>query len=147
MILQTNPSAAPTAYLFPGADRTAERTDPAEQTELSVIRFVQKLGIRPHLTGYRLLISTIRLALDKPELQDSLTQALYPAVARLHSCSVSAVERNIRKAIESAYDTDPERIHAVFYFRVKKPYVSEVISTAIETIRLETSGTVPAGIF
>lgn len=131
MNLQTKKSAA--AYLFPGADQTGT----AKQLDLSVIRFVQKLGIRPHLTGYQLLISTIRLALNRPAMQISLTQELYPAVAKLHGCSVSAVERNIRKAIESAYDSDPERIHAVFYFKVRKPYISEVISTATETIRLE----------
>ena len=121
-------------YLFPGNGPAPDGTDHAE---IAAIRFVQSLGIRPNLSGYQLLISAITLALHDPALLSSMTRALYPAVAAQHGCNVRAVERNIRRAIESAYEYDPERIRSVFYFKVKKPYLSEVISVAVENIRCE----------
>ena len=126
-------------YLFPGSDvfRTEQnRTDPAE---LAAVRFVRSLGIRPNLSGYRLLISSIVLVLKHPHLLKSLTHELYPAVAAKHGCSALSVERNIRKAIDSAYEYDPERIRSVFYFKVRKPYISEALSLAAETIRFEAA--------
>ena len=48
-----------------------------------------------------------------------------------------SVERNMRKAIESAYEYDPQRVQSVFYYKVDKPFISEVISMAVESIRHE----------
>ena len=92
-----------------------------DQLENDVVKFVQKLGIRPHLTGYHLL--------------KSLTKELYPMVAMEHGKNVRAVERNMRKAIESAYEYDPQRVQSIFYYKVDKPYISEVLSMAVESIR------------
>lgn len=127
----------PRTYILPAQRRSADirrLTDPAE---LAAIRFVQRLGIRPNLTGYHLLIRSIITALNNPSLLGSLTHSLYPAVAEYHGCDVKAVERNIRRAIESAYEYDPERIREVFYYKVDKPYISEVISLAVESIRYD----------
>jgi len=111
-------------------------TDPAE---LAAIRFVQRLGIRPNLSGYQLLIRSITTALNNPSLLGSLTHSLYPVVAEHHGCDVRAVERNIRRAIDSAFEYDPERIRAIFYYKVDKPYISEVISLAVESIRYDNA--------
>ena len=108
-----------------------------DQIEMAVIRFVQKLGIRPNLSGYHLLIKAILLALKSPELLKSLTKELYPRIANDYGKNVKAVERNMRKAIESAYEYDPERIRSAFYYNVDKPYISEVLSIAVESIRCE----------
>ena len=105
--------------------------------EMAVVRFVQKLGIRPNLSGYHLLINAILRALRSPELLKSLTKGLYPQVAKDYGKDVKAVERNMRKAIESAYEYDPERIRSIFYYKVDKPYISEVLSMAVESIRYE----------
>lgn len=124
-------------YHFP-ADMSVRSTGSyTERREMAVIRFVQKLGIRPHLNGYHLLIRAITLALESPELLKSLTKELYPQVARDYGKDVKAVERNMRKAIESAYEYDPERIQSVFYYKVDKPYISEVLSIAVESIRYD----------
>ena len=122
-------------YLLPGDGQTERTYRYTDETELSVIQFVQKLGIRPNLSGYHLLVRSISLALKYPDLLNSLTHGLYPVVAEQHGCDVRAVERNIRRAIESAYEYDPERIRSVFYYKVNKPYISEVISLAVESIR------------
>lgn len=53
-------------YLFP-TDQSMENKDlHTAQLEKTVIRFVQKLGIRPNLNGYHLLIKAILMALDSP---------------------------------------------------------------------------------
>ena len=41
----------------------------------------------------------------------------------------------MRKAIESAYEYDPQRVQSIFYYKVDKPYISEVLSMAVESIR------------
>jgi two-component system response regulator (stage 0 sporulation protein A) len=56
-------------------------------------------------------------------------------VAMEHGKNVRAVERNMRKAIESAYEYHPQRVQSIFYYKVDKPYISEVLSMAVESIR------------
>ncbi len=123
----TLPSEQPSA-LFPGR-HSITHTDAAE---LDAIRFVRSLGIRAHLKGYCYLITAIVLGKTRPELLRSLTHALYPAVAELYRTTASAVERNIRSAIQSAAVHDPERMQSVFYYKTGKPYISEVLALALE---------------
>ena len=126
-----------TIYHFP-TDLSVENTElNNDQLEMEVIKFVQKLGIRQNLKGYHLLIKAILLAIKSPELLKSLTKGLYPKVANDYGSNVKAVERNMRKAIESAYEYDPERIKSAFYYNVNKPFISEVLSIAVESIRCE----------
>ncbi|NLG04147.1 MAG: hypothetical protein GX567_10015 [Clostridia bacterium] len=106
-----------------------------DETEAAAVSFVQKLGIRPNLNGYHLLISSIMLVIEYPELKKSLTKGLYPVLAVKYGKNVKSVERNMRKAIESAYEYDPDRICSLFYYKVGKPYISEVLSLAVEMIR------------
>ena len=120
---------------------TTESREHKDNNELAVIRFVQKLGIRPNLLGYSLLIRCILTALKHPDSMNSLTRSLYPVVARQQGCDVRSVERNIRRAIDSAYEYDPDRIRSIFYYKVNKPYISEVISLAVESIRYEAAAT------
>lgn len=124
-------------YLFPAELPSEKIKLHTSRIETAVIRFVQKLGIRPNLTGYHLLIRAILMSLETPELLKSLTKELYPRVAMDCEKNAKAVERNMRKAIESAYEYDPERIRSLFYYKVDKPYISEVLSMAVESIRCE----------
>jgi len=107
------------------------------RTELAATMFVRKLRIRSHLKGYAYLITAIVLGKNNPQLLHSLTSQLYPAVAAVYNTTAAAVERNIRTAIDLAAATDPERVQAVFYYHTRKPYISEVLALALETIRLE----------
>ncbi len=125
-------------YHFPGNIHMRDLDIRSEQVETAVIRFVQSLGIRPNLAGYHLLIDAIITTLRTPDLLKSLTKGLYPIIAKEYGKNARAVERNMRRAIDSAFDHDPERIKSVFYYKVGKPYISEVISMAVETIRIES---------
>ena len=124
-------------YLFPTNQSTENTRLHTDQLETEVVKFVRKLGIRPNLNGYHLLIKAILLAIESPSLLKALTKELYPQIAKDYGKNVKAVERNMRKAIESAYAYDPQRIQSVFYYKVDKPYISEVLSMAVESIRYE----------
>ena len=120
-----------TEFLYP-----CTNTVHIKRTELDAARFVQNLHIRSHLKGYSYLITAIVLGKNNPHLLSSLTQLLYPAVASVYNTTPTAVERNIRTTIDLAAQHDPEHLQSVFYYRTRKPYISEVLSLALETIRL-----------
>ena len=107
-------------------------------TELAATRFVRKMCIRSHLKGYSYLITAIVFGKNNPHLLSSLTNLLYPAVAAVYNTTPNAVERNIRSAIESAAQNDPDKLQSVFYYHTRKPYISEVLAMAMETLRLES---------
>ena len=107
-------------------------------TELAATRFVRKMCIRSHLKGYSYLITAIVFGKSNPHLLSSLTNLLYPAVAAVYNTTPNAVERNIRSAIESAAQNDPDKLQSVFYYHTRKPYISEVLAMAMETLRLES---------
>ena len=125
------PAASPEQSRFSAA--SIVRID---RTELAASQFVRRLSIRSHLKGYSYLITAIVLGKNDPTLLDSLTHRLYPAVAAIYGTTPSAVERNIRTAIDQAALHDPEQMQAAFYYRTRKPYISEVLALALETIRL-----------
>lgn len=108
-----------------------------DRTEVAAAQFVRRLCIRSHLKGYSYLITAIVLGRNDPHLLSSLTNLLYPAVAAVYHTTPSAVERNIRTAIDAAALQDSEQFRAVFYYQTRKPYISEVLALALETIRLE----------
>ena len=110
---------------------------PIERTVLAAKQFVRKMCIRSHLRGYSYLITAIVLGKKEPYLLSSLTNLLYPAVAEIYHTTPNAVERNIRSAIESAARNDPEQLQSVFYYHTRKPYISEVLAVAMETLRLD----------
>ena len=129
----SNPTAHHTEFLYP-----CTNTVHIKRTELDAARFVQNLHIRSHLKGYSYLITAIVLGKNNPHLLSSLTHLLYPAVAAVYNTTPAAVERNIRSAIEAAAHHDPEHMQSVFYYHTRKPYISEVLALALETIRLNT---------
>ncbi len=100
----------------------------------AIVNFVRKMGIRTNLKGYHFLITAITLAVQNPELLKNMTSALYPAVAELHHVDQHCVERNIRNAIDSAYRNDPMQICQFFHNGLSKPYPSEIIFFAVDSI-------------
>lgn len=123
-------------YHFPSNEQKTINNTEIDRLRLAAIHFVKTIGVRPNLFGYRFLVSSIIVALKQPNMFSPLSRSIYPIVAREYGCSVRNVERNIQRAIDSAYNYDPERLTSVFYYKPGKPYVSEIISIAVETIRL-----------
>ena len=100
--------------------------------DFTIESFIKKLGIRSNLKGYSYLITAIKLSLEDPTMLNSLTRRLYPTIAKIYNVDDRCVERNIRNAINTAYRRDPDRLCRAFYNT--KPYASEIISLAVDSI-------------
>ena len=59
-----------------------------------------RLSLPFHLQGVEYLKSAVKLCLDEPEMLQSITKCLYPALAAKYNTNFAAVEHAIRNAIE-----------------------------------------------
>ena len=114
-----------------------EHVSAKETLESAAFTFVKNLGIPVNMRGFSFLISAICIGVSDPNQMSSLTKCLYPEIAELYGVDTRCVERNIRNAIDAAYSKNPSRVRRCFYYPVEKPYCSEVIALAVETIRHE----------
>ena len=63
-----------------------------------------RLGIPPCSYGFLQTAYAVSLALEKPEILHHITKCLYPDVAKHYHTSAACVERNIRSAVECAWE-------------------------------------------
>ena len=101
------------------------------------------VGIPAHIKGYQFLREAIKMAIDNPDVINSITKRLYPEVARRFDTSPSKVERAIRHAIEVAWNRGKiENINSLFGVRVyshnEKPTTGEVIPLVADKMLLES---------
>jgi len=100
------------------------------------------MGIPPHIKGYVYLREGVKLAVQNPELINSVTKKLYPMIGEKFSTSASKVERAIRHAIEVAWNKGRiEAFNALFgvkaYGENEKPTNSEFIALIADRILLD----------
>ena len=100
------------------------------------------VGIPAHIKGYHFLREAIKLAIDSPEIINSITKKLYPAIAEKFETSPSKVERAIRHAIEVAWNRGKiENINSLFGLRVynsnEKPTNGEFIALVADKMLIE----------
>ena len=107
---------------------------PKLSSKPAIANFVRKMGVRTSLKGYRFLVTAISLAAQDVSLLNNITYTLYPAVAKVHGVDQRCVERNIRNVIETAYQNNPEHLCSIFHYRLSKPYPSEIITLAVDSI-------------
>ncbi len=101
------------------------------------------VGIPAHIKGYQFLREAIKMAVDNPEVINSITKQLYPSVAKRFSTSASKVERAIRHAIEVAWNRGKiENINSLFGVKVynhnEKPTNGEFIALVADKMLLES---------
>ncbi len=101
------------------------------------------VGIPAHIKGYQFLREAIKMAIDNPDIINSITKRLYPEVAERFSTSPSKVERAIRHAIEVAWNRGKiENINSLFGVRVynhnEKPTNGEFIALVADKMLLES---------
>ncbi len=101
------------------------------------------VGIPAHIKGYQFLREAIKMAIDNPDIINSITKRLYPEVARRFDTSPSKVERAIRHAIEVAWNRGKiENINNLFGVRVyshnEKPTNGEFIALVADKMLLES---------
>lgn len=85
------------------------QTDPRGE----VAGILLALGLRPKLKGYACLREAILLCAEDEHM--SVTKVLYPEVAKRCGCKAGHVERNIRSAIESAWEVRDERVWRLYF--------------------------------
>lgn len=100
------------------------------------------VGIPAHIKGYQFLREAIKMAIDEPEIINSITKKLYPNIATRFGTSASKVERAIRHAIEVAWNRGKiENINSVFGLQVygtnEKPTNGEFIALLADKMLVE----------
>jgi two-component system response regulator (stage 0 sporulation protein A) len=100
------------------------------------------VGIPAHIKGYQFLREAIKMAIEQPEIINSITKKLYPSIASRFETSASKVERAIRHAIEVAWNRGKiENINALFGIKVysnnEKPTNGEFIALVADKMLLE----------
>lgn len=100
------------------------------------------VGIPAHIKGYQFLREAIKMAIDAPDIINSITKRLYPNIADRFETSPSKVERAIRHAIEVAWNRGKiENINSVFGLQVyganEKPTNGEFIALVADKMLIE----------
>lgn len=100
------------------------------------------VGIPAHIKGYQFLREAIKMAIDSPDIINSITKKLYPSIAKKFDTSSSKVERAIRHAIEVAWNRGKiENINNLFGIKVysdnEKPTNGEFIALVADKMLIE----------
>ncbi len=124
-----------------GYQSQSERTRSLSLDEKIASIFIS-VGIPAHIKGYQFLREAIKLAVRAPDIINSITKRLYPAIAESFSTSASKVERAIRHAIEVAWNRGKiENINNIFGIKVysanEKPTNGEFIALVADKMLLE----------
>lgn len=112
------------------------------QLEEKITNIFITVGIPAHIKGYQFLREAIKMAIDNPEIINSITKKLYPSIAQRFETTASKVERAIRHAIEVAWNRGKiENINALFGIRVysnnEKPTNGEFIALVADKMLIE----------
>ena len=112
------------------------------QIEEKITNIFITVGIPAHIKGYQFLREAIKLAIDNPEIINSITKKLYPTIAEKYDTSASKVERAIRHAIEVAWNRGKiENINNLFGLKVyssnEKPTNGEFIALVADKMLIE----------
>ncbi len=100
------------------------------------------VGIPAHIKGYQFLREAIKMAIEEPDIINSITKQLYPSIASRFATSASKVERAIRHAIEVAWNRGKiENINSLFGIKVynsnEKPTNGEFIALVADKMLIE----------
>lgn len=144
------PAAQPAAPPVQAASTSVQRIPyMGEQQRTRAISLDEKIasifisvGIPAHIKGYQFLREAIKMAVRSPEIINSITKRLYPAIADHFETSASKVERAIRHAIEVAWNRGKiENINNIFGIKVysanEKPTNGEFIALVADKMLLE----------
>ena len=113
-----------------------------EGLEEKITNIFITVGIPAHIKGYQFLREAIKLAMENPDIINSITKRLYPSIAEKFDTSASKVERAIRHAIEVAWNRGKiENINSIFgltvYSNNEKPTNGEFIALVADKMLLD----------
>ncbi len=100
-----------------------------------ITNVLREFCIGANLKGYNYIREAIQYRIKNPNC--AVTKEMYPEVAKKFKTTASRVERAIRHAIESAWDS--QKVVEVFekYFGNQQPTNGEFIAAIADKIRLE----------
>lgn len=129
------------ANILPNASTTGVRPK-AKMLDEKITNIFITVGIPAHIKGYQFLREAIKMAIDTPDIINSITKKLYPSIAGKFDTSASKVERAIRHAIEVAWNRGKiENINNLFGIRVygnnEKPTNGEFIALVADKMLIE----------
>lgn len=110
--------------------------------EVMVTEIIHQIGVPAHIKGYHYLRDGIVLAVNDPNMINSVTKLLYPTIAKMNNTTSSRVERAIRHAIEVAWDRgDVDVLNSYFGYTIRnsrgKPTNSEFIAMIADNLKLQ----------
>ena len=114
----------------------------SKQLDERITNIFITVGIPAHIKGYQFLREAIKMAIDSPDIINSITKKLYPSIADTFDTSASKVEPAIRHAIEVAWNRGKiENINNLFGIRVygnnEKPTNGEFIALVADKMLIE----------
>ncbi len=114
----------------------------SKEIEEKITNIFITVGIPAHIKGYQFLREAIKLAMENPDIINSITKKLYPSIAERFDTSASKVERAIRHAIEVAWNRGKiENINNIFgltiYTSNEKPTNGEFIALVADKMLLD----------
>lgn len=120
----------------------AQKSDSLKEIEEKITNIFITVGIPAHIKGYQFLREAIKLAMENPDIINSITKKLYPTIAEKFDTSASKVERAIRHAIEVAWNRGKiENINSIFgltvYTSNEKPTNGEFIALVADKMLLD----------
>jgi two-component system response regulator (stage 0 sporulation protein A) len=112
-----------------------------DSMEAAVTLAIQRIGIPPHIRGYRYVRDAIMMVARDMSLLKSVTTQLYPRIAKKYDTLPTRVERALRHAIEVAWTRgDMDAIQEYFGFTVDsekgKPTNSEFIAMIADRVTI-----------
>lgn len=124
------------------AINAAAKPEFGKEIEEKITNIFITVGIPAHIKGYQFLREAIKLAMDDPDIINSITKKLYPSIAERFDTSASKVERAIRHAIEVAWNRGKiENINNIFgltvYSNNEKPTNGEFIALVADKMLLD----------
>ncbi len=110
--------------------------------EEKISKIFINVGIPPHIKGYTFLREGVKMAVETPDIINSITKKLYPMIGEKYSTSASKVERAIRHAIEVAWNRGRiDSINSILgvraYVGAEKPTNGEFIALVADKMLLE----------
>ena len=110
--------------------------------EVMVTEIIHQIGVPAHIKGYHYLRESIMLAVENPDIINSVTKQLYPSVAVKFETTSSRVELGGRRIIKVAWDRgDVDTLNSYFGYTIHngrgKPTNSEFIAMISDKLRLK----------
>lgn len=133
---------SPLTKFVPSSPSEAKATYRSKTLDERITGVFITVGIPAHIKGYQFLREGIKMAIENPNIINSITKRLYPSIAKKYETTASKVERAIRHAIEVSWNRGKiENINSLFGLKVysshEKPTNGEFIALVADKMLIE----------